>query len=289
MRNVKGFSLPELLTAVAVGGLMSLALASVFTFGAQQFNALIDQNQAEESFLLTSYYLRSYIAQAVKVQSNNNPWGVFTGGADMVGAPSGVPQGYFNCNLACTITATDKCDNPGWNAGINAVALFARDNGGNGTSTSLSDYMTTGIFYAPPAGAVSGKIYLSQFPSDTGGAFILSDTDLSAQLAFDKIVALGLYPDTAGNACDLVGTNLRSVNLYLRARYFKGISPVKTYTPNQTAAVTAGANFRDLEQTINIVFRNNVLGASTTSTGVNERVNGGLYFFKYQAPPMNQF
>ncbi|MBK9294012.1 MAG: prepilin-type N-terminal cleavage/methylation domain-containing protein [Oligoflexia bacterium] len=288
MKNVKGFSLPELMTAVAVGGFLSLAMASVFTFAAQQFNGLIDQNDAEDNFLLASFYLRATLAQAVKTQHNTDPFTNF--GTDVSGLPANIIVGYMNCNLGCN-TAT-KCTNQTaadndaaakiWSQPINTFAMFNRDNGGNGTSDSASSYLVTGIFYQPATATTDGKLYISQFPASSGGSFTLTEASLSNQIVLNRIVAFGLYPDAGGNNCDIVpsgGINyVRGVNMYVRARYFQGISQVKNHLPNQTDAAAAGANYRDLEQTIYVVLRNNILGASQTD-GTPERVNGGLLTF----------
>src|SRR4051812_15368377 len=91
-----GQTLIELLISVAIGGILSLAMASVFTFGVNQFNSLMEQNTAEESLLQTAYYLRFYLAQALKTRCVNFIPNSFTMSDDGT-APVGLAAGNFDC------------------------------------------------------------------------------------------------------------------------------------------------------------------------------------------------
>jgi hypothetical protein len=72
-KNSRGQSLTEVLISLAIGGIVSLGLASVFTFGVEQFQILVDQNQAETSLLSSAFYLRSWLSQAVKINCHGLP------------------------------------------------------------------------------------------------------------------------------------------------------------------------------------------------------------------------
>ncbi|MCC6277128.1 MAG: prepilin-type N-terminal cleavage/methylation domain-containing protein, partial [Oligoflexia bacterium] len=61
-----GQTLTEMMMAVAIGSIVSLGVASVFTYGMRQFAVLREQNLTQENLLQAAYYTRSFLSQAVK-------------------------------------------------------------------------------------------------------------------------------------------------------------------------------------------------------------------------------
>ncbi len=313
----------ELVVAMAIGAIMSLAMATVFTFSAEQFASLIDQNDTEESLLLASYYLRATIAQAVKTAAtfgDPSVLGVYDGTTqDNTITPLNVVKGYFDLSKVCKDAVGVRCKSM-YNTApniiwvpdtVNALALFVRENGGDGPNPNnpTSDYTPTGIFYNPPAtiqalpNGSMGTIYIAQAPAVTGN-FTVTVAGLNSQLKFDHIVAFGLVdsatgpPYTTFAPASTVGpppvvmnyTAVGAVNLYIRARYFKPTSNVKNYAADPAVAAAAGSLFRDIETNVNIGLRDNVLGPSLLGpAGSVERLTSGLYFYRFAGPQMTNF
>lgn len=305
----KGFSLVELMVVVAIGGITSLVMASIFVFSAQEFHSLIEQNQAEESLLLSSYYLRATLTQAVKLRSvAGDPVTLFNAATVAPPtAPLNIAVGFLDnrrtCNDAnCTIMPPAGT---AWPAGVpSALAIFIRENGGFNIDTSTatpwtaSQFLPTAIFYRPPNTGVfpqiSGRLYVTQ--AGVGGSITDTDAALQSGLIFDGIVAFGLStsnlascPATTGSA-EYNGA-IPCVNLYIRVRYFKGAATSKCYDPDPVvASAVAGCIYRDVDMRVNINLRNNIINASATGDPLQkDRVNSGLYFFRFTAPSLSDF
>jgi prepilin-type N-terminal cleavage/methylation domain-containing protein len=295
MKTERGVTMIELMVAVAIGGILSVVLATFFTFTVEQFYSMIDQNDTEQSLLMSSYYVRASVAQAVKTMNASTV--NFTGAADATTFPTDVPVGYFNtfyqCNdIDCNTMTTNWP--AGWPAGVpvTPLAIFAREAG-----TVSSNYVLTGLFYIPPNGATSGRIYVAQIPS--GAPFVLTNANLMNHFYFDHIVAFGIASGanavTNGNALTTLpapNTPLSNVAIYIRARFFRAGSAGKDYSSDPAVArlaVPGGTNFIDINTTVNVSLRNNIVGANVNGTGVNERPSNGLYFYQFLTPSLQNF
>ncbi len=301
----KGFTIAELMVAVAIGGIVSMVLATFFTFAAEQFYSLIDQNEAEQSILLTSYYLRSALSQAVKTMAvAGDPTGNFASGTANTldgTVPNNVGTGFFDISRTCTesLCINSSMSSPwpvGWPGGtVTPLAYFVKESGLGTGSPPTSQYVDTGIFFIPPQGTQAGRLYISQFLASGGGSFTPIDSSLSSQFYFDRIVGFGLATTTSfatgasGAVPGLPYPALASVTLYVRARYFKGVSSIKDYSSDPNTAAAAGSNFTDISSTINVTLRDNILGLSLTGTGQYERPDNGLYFYQFTTPTLENF
>ena len=315
-RNDQGQSLIEIIVALAIGGIVSLGVATVFTFAIQQFTLMIDQNEAEGNLLQAAYYFRSFVGQAVKTNCCRGANCVGGGAmstipnapapAPILGLdpayqssvgevpPVGVPRGFLDCR-------TGTYGNPNVTmlgspaAGLHTLGLFIRESGINATTS----YMATGIYFdtnnparwngdAGAPGSLKGNV-LHFSSSPIGG--VVSSTNNS--IKFDHIVDVSVVNVQTSAFTTAGGVNeqiVQSITYRIRARYHKSVTGTRDWGNYDNSNPPAGsAIFRDISMDVTVGLRDNWLGISLAGTGLPERLNGSLYYFKLVAPPLNTF
>ncbi|MDZ4676219.1 MAG: hypothetical protein SGI74_01815 [Oligoflexia bacterium] len=312
--SASGQSLIDVVIAMGVGLIISLGVGAIVTFGMEQFNMLRNQNLAQESLLQAGFEFRVKMSNAVKtyccsrVSSCNvsggkiplaytprvpgagfpNPYQTIRlpDGTDFI--PTTIPVGVVDCrpvNIASLATWTDP---------VQPFALFVRENG----SGTTSDYRSTGIFFQKPAGTEPGIIYFAdsdgtvELTPSTGGVFFSNVVNMGVDASDPS--ALKEAPIDTNSAVDMNQTTgalenatgaLQGMNIRIRVRYFTKITdPAQiSYAPDK---VNGSPNiFRDVDVVVNIPFRNNILGYTTSGVSTTtERIHGGIYYYKFDAP-----
>lgn len=314
------------MTTLAVSSIATLVLASAVVFGINQFYLLKDQNEAQENLILAAFYLRTFLAQGVKVSCYDNQganpapnYAVIPSGAGLLSftapvappvgtpttntAPLNVPAGIIDCRPQndAVVRWQDSLKNP--------VAQFYRETGTTqlvgGLNRTWTTYTPTAIFFEPPqvnAPNASGRIYFaSQEAVNPAAPLAVND----GTLWFDKLTELTVIDDTGGTSSvktvagvfdDNQTNRIRAIALRITTRYFLSVYGTNNYTPESLLTIAQKAlmpPYRDTSMTVNIVFRNNILGENLTERvggrSAPERPMGGLYFFSLAAPPLSQF
>jgi type II secretory pathway pseudopilin PulG len=286
-------SLIELMVAVGIGGIVTLGIAGVFSYGIQQFQLLVDQNKTEESLLLASYYTRFYLTNALDTGcgavaptwSFPNP---------QYQTPAANPQGRVHCALTDSTGGSWPVMMPN-TSGL--FAIFFRESGGadatDPNGIAYSDIRPSAVAFRPPCSTAtdatcladpkSGRLYFVSAPA--GGGLALTD----GGLWFDRLVDFAIQgtPRSSGNG------RLQSLDIHIIARYFKSTTGRRGYerfATNMSGQMTANglqANYRDVDMVVSVGFRDNALGNSLTGMNQQERLHGGLYYFRTFLPQMN--
>lgn len=283
-----GFSLIEVVVAVGIGGIISSVVATIFVFAVEQFTVLVEQNAAEESLLWASYTTRAFLGQAVDLK-------VTSGSAidpDITPTESGRILSQYSSTDAFRIGNTA------------AVAVFGRENmTGVSTNAMTSDIYASAVFvFSPPitptgssAAPVGGAIYF-----DPGAPVSATMSATQNDVWFDRISEFRIEDvecvtdvgTAQGSACN--GWTAKSATIVIKARYFK-TARRNRWIWQQMSVIPAGTDvgpFRDVEMSIKVGFRNNLLlgGTSGPQSRVGmegqERLHGGLYFFRMTLPPL---
>jgi hypothetical protein len=283
-----------MMMAVAVGSIVSLGVASVFTYGLKQFNVLREQNLAQENLLQAAYYLRSYLSQAVKTTccegadcytfnaAGNNfaaigaAFDPGTPGANVTPPtsmdptatpraataaidPMDYPVGVVDCRAEAAANYTAGAKNP--------IGLFVREsgrlNGANmGTQTPISMYLATGLYFkAPtaPAAGVQGQSGVLYLATGTQANPNTTQVDDSA-VFFDKLVSVGVRANSVRRSANPL--TISGVSTYYPLQSMD-LHIVARYfydfsTLDYRASTTTGS-FRDIDIMISVGFRNNVV------------------------------
>jgi len=298
------------MTAIAIGAVVSLGAASIFTFGVNQFNIIVEQNQTEESLLLAAYYVRAYMYQAVKVVCYrdltdpalpiaairnmharlDNVGSLSTGTApanDYV--PLGVGEGKVDCRPE---TYTGNFE-PGV---TRPFAFFFREAGlpnpANVATPVAPDLKPTALYFCAPGGDCSN---VAPGAEPGSGVLLIAtgapgvDLDLRAGLALDRLVDISVVEvnDEAINSVDVAAGRsfrpLRSMSVRIVGRYYKNVDVVHDYS--KALGVDGGnGSFRDVEFVVPINFRNNWI----RNNGLNaQRLYGELYFYQFSGPKLS--
>jgi prepilin-type N-terminal cleavage/methylation domain-containing protein len=317
LRNNKGFSLIELMITSAIGVIVSLAIASVFIFAMEQFTVLVESNTAQENNLMITYYLRTFLSQAVDVYAETN--------VVNAGLPAGAGQIDINFEL---LTPGSWVGAAGGNVGeYGKFAIFNRETANyNNTTNSLNSLnpaipssvmQSTGIFVRDTdINAINpdGQSGAVVFDFNTvGGPIIPSASDIVMNRVHNfriQRIAAGATSCPNGYAVEVVnaatGTPLsclpagwgpgglavykvKTVTLEVTTRYFKTL-PKTDWNYRYPVGGGATAVFRDIVQTVKLNLKDNLLTTKgkTGAVGDEERVHGSLYFFNYLLPPTMQ-
>lgn len=266
------------MVAAGIGTIVTAGVAAVFIFAIEQFTVLVEQNAAEESLLWASYNTRSFFSQAIDLEVATT-------------VDNSIPAGSKG-QIRSSFTS-------GSNGVITTIAAFAREMSTGGTvaptSGAGSNLVSTGVFLINPSSTAIGNN-----GQPWGGILIFTTAPTGTAmwptlngLWFDRISEFKLQdvecsdPGSSGASC--VGKSAKSATFIIKARYFKNAKRNQWfYQPTPVAANTSP--YRDIEMTIKVGFRDNVLlkgGAeSRVGSSADERLHGGLYFFRMVLPPL---
>jgi hypothetical protein len=247
----------------------------VFVFAIEQFTVLVEQNAAEESLLWAAYNTRSFMSQAVDLEVHASPV------STSITFPA---KGQI---LDSFTSASDGA--------IQTVAAFGREMS-SAAGASSSTIFSTGIFFVNPSSTPVGSnaqpwggvlIFDMGSAGGAGGAMWPTLGDLW----FDRISEFKIQdvecaiPGATGAGC--IGSNAKSATVIIKARYFKNAK--RDQWIYGTAGAATVAPYRDIEMTIKVGFRDNVLlnsAGSRVGSTTDERLHGGLYFFRMMLPPL---
>jgi len=268
------------MVTIAVVAILGVAVASAFTFGAQQFASLQEMNQAQTNVQRAAYYLKLFMSNALKVQcSGVSPMGAPLSLTDVSGLdPQLVADGLVDCVGS---NPWPKLNN------VYALAAFYRENAGynlaTGPTAVTSQYQAVGIYFQPPNGTDYNMGILG-FASEIGGA-PNSVSSKNNVVVVDHIsnIQVTNYSTTPVIKGITTYNMLTSITYQITTRYFNGRG-----NRNFAPGVPAGGDATpvDVVEQINIALHDNYLGSDLTDSanGTAQRLNGGVYYFKFVVP-----
>jgi prepilin-type N-terminal cleavage/methylation domain-containing protein len=308
--GVRGFTLVELMVALAISGVTMLVAATLITTLYGRYFQVYNRASAMESLMGAAYNLRQMLGLAVAIQTSTAG---FEGGGSFVVPAAAGSIGYLlekdtvppppNTTVGSYFDHITDCS--GGIGNVRTVALFARDvggQGGNGVGAApiqaTSTLMPTGIFYMCPTLTTSGVLFIDP-GTVTPGTSTASLGPSYSKLYFDRLVQLDINNYVTA---PVTGT-LTSVQISITARSFYGTPTPQQMTWCPAADISAGSNgctatyiqsmtaFRDTTETFQVTFSNQSLKvnpmAPTDTTGLNsafQRVTGNIRFFPYALP-----
>jgi len=286
MMGQKGSSLTELMVTVGIVGIIGIGAASAFTFAATQFGMLREENSAETSLQEAAYYLKLFMTNALKVQcaagalGNPNPLANTTG-LD----PAGVDDGLIDCRAGVAWPSTQA----------SALGIFYRENAAFVANTSASStYQGVGVYYQAPDGTdnnMGNLIFASQGAAATTFVSSTVNTIVIDHISNIQIVGVQTAPILFGG---VTYNMLETITYQITARYPRTYG-IRDYAPTYSAsgAQTAGhALVVDITQQVQIAFHDNYLGPDLTgnpATPTAQRLNGGIYYYKFISPAISNF
>jgi len=298
-RNENGTTLVELMVSVAIGALVTLGIAMVFVYAVNQFNLLVDENDAEEQLLSASYFSRLYFSQAVTTQVGTVTDPIFTDtSGNAVSTYADPLKGTIACGMAFdantdfngTIATAAGAKPEDANQAL--VAVFRRENGDFSSGVGKSYFVVTAVYFRPPQGYPGN-------PGNQSGALTFVSGLTAANLNLANSTAGGVRLDHISSFridCSAAPetSNAQVVTINIGTRYFKDIDRSRwNYLPRSggQAGPPAGIpSYRDVTFSTSIGLRDNNLGQSLTGlTGQAELLHGGVYYLKFSAPPISNF
>ncbi len=303
-----GFTLIETVVAIPISLIILLGVGATFSYTISQFYNLLQQNQAQTSLLWASYYTQAYFSQAINVRFIANQNMMDTWMTDIKSSNGLEPtivgriDKSFNSSL---ITDDNK---------LSTIAVFYREDGDFQAGYASSDLVGTAVWFKNPSiisgvrvdhPPYGGVLYFSSgLGNGTSKLAPRMDTIWYDRLSLFEIVAVECFKDPIGDLdhsiCDggdpdetisyLSGADIvKSITFRIRARYFKTTDKSKWIwcTNSSLTQCIPEVPFRDVERIVKVGFRNNILvksGDSFTGSNYDERLHGGLYFFKMSLP-----
>ncbi len=258
LNSKEGFSLTELLVAVALNAVLVTVVASALLKARDMQKNLEMQTRDEQERWDAEKMLRSFFQQAIdlKFAAILPPQGLnnWTGGPTMTGA----------------IRTFDSDLEWGTLPGTHALAVFWREDQRSpevGTPAALkSSFRSTGVYFQKPTPLTWGVLYI-----DPGATGVLSP-DLS-DLKFEGLVRVQVNNIRTGNIDDYIAEDrepVTSFDIVLTFRKHFGLQGDNQliFCPRARMGVQAECHntvpSRDLVRTIRIVLRNNIIGVSST-------------------------
>jgi prepilin-type N-terminal cleavage/methylation domain-containing protein len=297
--GVRGFTLVELMVALAISGVTMLVAATLITTLYGRYFQVYNRASAMESLMGAAYNLRQMLGLAVNITLQP---AAFEGGLAYTGSTAG-SIGYLlnNNGGSTTFDHITDCNGGTGGNGIRTVALFTRDVGGQGGNgvggaaiQATSTLMPTGIFYMCPTLTTSGVLFIDPgtVQPSTSTAVL---TPSYSKLYFDRLVQFDI-----SNFITASNTNvLTSVQISIVARSFYGTPTPQQMTWCPPQDISAGSNgctaayikgmtaFRDTTETFQVTFSNQSLGINPmdmSGASANQRVTGNIRFFPFALP-----
>ncbi len=277
---MKGFSLVELMTALAVSSIGMVIVGGLLVMVFQQFHATRYKLETETAAARLEMLFRIYFEQAIDV-----------GAGDAAFGDNGIP-GRVADNFIFDQIGDIVGD---WRV----LGMFRREAGGREaiTANTLSDIRATAIWFRKPSPTTSGVIF---FGTDPGPAL----TPSYDQQWVDRVTYLEFSNKLVLNSGTAVGATVRSLDVRFRLRYHgkphanNRWCPVLDITNGVAGCVPAAAvggpqTYTDIERNFKIVFRNNLVkdpGAYGNMADLGEiRALGPIYFFSPILPSTMAF
>lgn len=273
-----GVTLVEMMVAVAVGGVLSLTVATLYAFSVGQFQLIVSKNQAQEGLMVMAYQLRNILGQAQDLS-------VVPGPISNISYDLSVSPGQILASFDSTTINSATC--PGGPNCLRVLAYFLRESGtGNQAGVAGSNVVPSAVFFQAPTVKSPGRLYI-----DVGSGTVPGGPGIGPRLDniwFDNVVAVKIQTVS-------VGSNAKSSTFTLTVRYFLdperanwvwcpsgAAAPFLPLCPSPTGRYAA---YKDAQMVVEVGFRNNVLNAVSVTGGNNpDRLFGGMFFFKSIAP-----
>lgn len=267
MRKNLGFTLMETVIALAIGTIVATLAATLITLLSNRFNELTGRLDAQVTAAHAEVVLRSYFSQAVNIVDT---------GLTTNTIPS--PAGEIRDNITYTTISAAPAD---WTT----LAIFWRENSTGQATTNFSALRQTVMWFRRPTLTTSGVLVISSRLADGTGnpvAPVLGDD------VIDRVSELTITKNITRNV-------VASVDINLAIRYFYSQAGGFNWCPAldvQSGAHGCGAvksNFKDLKRSFRITVMDNLVKADgvadpNSPTKSEERVSGGIYFFKLINP-----
>jgi hypothetical protein len=284
---------------VAIVSILGLGIASAFTFGATQFALLQEENMAQTNVQQAAFLLRLFMTNAVKVQCAATPSGALLDPNPLTGnpvtgfIPGGVLDGTIDCRALGTPNAVGTAGNPWLSTQASALGIFYRENYAFNVPTSAtSNYQAVGVYYQAPDGSDNnmGNLIFSTPGAGVAGGSVSSTagtTIIIDHISNIQILGFATTP-VLNTTTGLTFNMLQTITYQITARYmstqgFRDYSPAYTTTGVQNAGY---AMVNDVVQQVQVSFIDNYLGPdlSSPATPTSQRLNGGIYYYKFMAP-----
>lgn len=272
IKNNRGMTLVNLITAVGVSGLVLLIIATLSMYVYVQFENTKAQLQAEASANRLEYLFKLYLTQAINISG-------VTGLTEVTGANFSVNDAtatgrWFGVPNGAAVVWDQMGDLVGnWAT----LGVFVRETG-MGTD---SDLQPTAIWYRKPTAATSGVIFFDtgatpgNMVPDYGDPFVSGITRFEFQR------------QDIGVPAQLSSLRINFRLRYQRKRGNAGVNwcPTVDITNGVAGCATPGASYREIEKNFDVVLRNNFRSAvGVNGTPGEVRTLGRLYFFQITNP-----
>lgn len=291
--NRKGFSLAELMVAMAIGVVVVGGAAFAFIETSNTFQRLSNQYETESEMMRMMYVLKASFAQTNSI--------FYKGAIPCNGQTRrGASETHVTSKgILCSGNLNNTTD-----GNVNLVAFGLREMGGYQATVagSKSAFQAYGVFYQNPSPTRSGALYidLEDHPGDW-----VKLSPINAPFTFTRFTEfevrnvrylnnnLGLAD--AGPAMGLNNV-IQSVEVRAVMRYFNGGSQnTMRWCPAAmiagTPACQSRARYFDIERVMKMNFTNNQINPATSDTGPFNRPRrtfGNLYFFRGFAPTVRR-
>lgn len=261
-RNL-GFSLVEMLIAVAIQGIFILVIATVLLQVARIQGEISEQAKLEETALKIGYAVRSILSQAVDVD--------WAGNTDLNSGCCG-GRGRIRAYETFTYSPVSAA------ASVDTLGVFWREAAGSGVAVAGSEFRSTALYYQKQTPDTSGVLYVNLGSTAAGPLEPTLDG-----LVFDGLVGFAIEDPQPGD----VNQPVAAVRVrYVLRRFMDPNAPGwKWCAPGFSGAAECTTSaYRDSEQEFEVSFRNNVLGPARFRTAGQQRLFDQIYFFRTIAP-----
>lgn len=278
VKQEHGFSLMEVITAVAVSGVVLLLVSTLSLYAYTQFQTMRARLEAETSANRLEYLLKTYLSQAVNISGAAGLTEV-TGANFTIADANATGQWFGNPNTAVA-----------WNRITDLVGdwatlgVFVRE---IGTGVSGGELAPTAIWFRKPSPTTAGVIFFDNGATPANMAPDYNDQFVSGITRFEfqrqDIAASG----AAGSVASLSSLRISyAIRYHLRpGAVTLGWCPRADIDAAVAGCVDANNNFREVEKNFNVVIRNNFRAlASVNGTPGDVRTLGRLYFFRVINP-----
>lgn len=303
LKHQGGFTLPELMISTLVASIVFLGAGTLIVETNRGIKVSQQRQHMMDNMITVNMALLKYGNQAIGMRWQGNV------DIDAQAVGVGANGDCFNVGTNCgrirqyAAPGTAASAYPGAvpTPPVDTLAIFLRESrpsgvdGGAG-APKLSQLTGAGIFYQHQTSAYSGVLWITEARA-VGVNQTLRAAEAGANkgsISFENIVDLQIAnPDPPGA---VAGTLLRGVDIVLRMRAFSDSDRTlwRFCRPAEAAVAMCQVTspYSDVDRTIHLVFRNNILSPPAQQNGVLnqkffERVNGALYFFDFNFPSLS--
>lgn len=255
-----GYSLIELVGALAVVAISALIISTIISNSTAQFSRIQKTLSVQQQFITIESALKKAFRQAVNLR--------LCAGVVPATQANGCIRAYDSVSAGTALTT---------------LAVFARETGSRPnqlagiahTATPVSRYRATGIFFQPPTGTSapfrSGVLFIDS-GSTTATAFVSPDY---SDLFIPGLVSMRIASIDAGT----LGVKSAQVTVVLR-EFLPTQNSLQVKSWCQPLSCPANMNpYKDITHVFTILFRNNIVNNDLLNPGIQLRTLGRLYFF----------